>query len=77
MMPFSTVSNVGFQKMLHAFEPQYVLPDRKTITQHYMPEIYEQVKSNQSNEMSLVHFSLTRDARTSRANHSYITHTVH
>ena len=40
MMPFSTVTNVGFQKMLYTFEPRCVLPDRKTITQHYMPEIY-------------------------------------
>ena len=79
MMPFSTVSNVGFQKILHTFEPRYVLPDRKTITQHYMPEIYEQVKSNVTEAMKrdLVYFSLTTDAWTSRANHSYITHTVH
>ena len=75
----STVSNVGFQRMLHTFEPRYVLPDRKTITQHYMPEIYQQVKTNVTEAMKrgLVYFSLTTDAWTSKANHSYITHTVH
>ena len=44
MMPFRTVNNEGFQKMLHTFEPRYVLPDRKTLTQHYMPEMYEREK---------------------------------
>ena len=28
MIPFNTVTNVDFQKMLRTFEPQYVLPDR-------------------------------------------------
>ena len=75
-MPLSTVINVGFQKMLHTFETQYVLPNRKTIIQHYMPEIHEQVKTNVTAAMKqgLVYFSLTTDALTSRANHSYITH---
>ena len=77
-MPFSTVSNVGFQKMLHTFEPRYVLPDGKTITQHYMPEIHEQVKSSVTEAMKrgLVYFSLTTDTWMFRANHSYIMHTV-
>jgi len=42
MIPLSTVNNVGFQKMLNTFEPYYVLPDRKAITHHYMPEMYKQ-----------------------------------
>ena len=35
----------------------------KTIIQHYMPEIYEQVKSNVTEAMKrgLVYFSLTTD----------------
>ena len=79
MMPFSTVNNIGFQKMLNTFEPRYVLPDRKAITHNYMPEMYAQVKTNVTTAMKrgLVYFSLTTDAWTSRANHSYITHTVH
>ena len=79
MMPFSTVSNVGFQRMLRTFEPRYVLLDRKTITNHYMPEIHEKVKRSMKKTMQqgLTYFSLTTDAWTSRANHSYVTHTVH
>ena len=79
MMPFSTVNNVGFQKMLHTFEPLYVLPDRKAITQHYIPEIFEHMKANviQAMKQGVVYFSLTTDAWTFRANHSYSMHTVH
>ena len=79
MMPFSTVSNKGFQDMLHTFEPRYVLPDRKTITQHYMPDMYqrEKMKITRAMEKDLIFFSITTDGWTSRANHSYITHTVH
>ena len=60
MMPFSTVNNIGFQKMLNTFEPQYVLPDRKVITHNYMPEMYAQVKTNVTTAMKrgLVYFSL-------------------
>ena len=79
MRPFSTVSNEGFKDMLKTFEPRYVLPDRKTITQHYMPEIYSQEKTKitQAIKNGLCFFSITTDGWTSRANHSYITHTVH
>ena len=44
-----------------------------------MPEIHEKVKSKMTEAMQrgLTYFSLTTDAWTSRANHSYVTHTVH
>ena len=79
MMPFSTVSNKGFKDMLHTFEPRYILPDRKTITQRYMPEMYqkEKAKITKAMEEGLLFFSITTDGWTSRANHSYITHTIH
>ena len=32
MLPISITSNCGFRNMLHAFEPRFVLPDRKTFT---------------------------------------------
>ena len=58
MMPFSTINNIGFQKMLNTFEPRYVLPDRKAITHNYMPEMYAQVKTNVTTAMKrgLVYF---------------------
>jgi len=55
------------------------LLDRKIITNHCMPEIHEKVKYKMTETMQrgLTYFSLTTDAWTSRANHSYVTHTVH
>jgi len=78
MMLYSTVSNIGFQRILCNFEPRYVLPDRKTITNHYIPAMHEnESKVTKSMQQDLVYFLLTTDAWTSRANHSHVTHTVH
>ena len=79
MLPFSTVNNVGFRKMLYTFEPRYVLPDRKAFSHHYIPEIYEKERLRIANAMKqgVKYFSVTTDGWTSRANHSYITHTIH
>ena len=79
MLSISITSNCCFRSMLHAFEPRFVLPDRKTFTQHYLPELYESERTRIANAMKygLKYFSLTTDGWTSRANHSYIAHTVH
>jgi len=79
MLPISIVNNVGFRAMLHTFEPRYVVPDRKTFSQNYIPEIYQSEKARIAAAMArgLKNFSLTTDGWTSRANHSYITHTIH
>ena len=79
MLPISIVNNIGFRAMLHTFEPKYVLPDRKTFCQHYIPEMYEDERTKivKAMEHGLKYFPLTSDGWTSRANHSYITHTVH
>jgi len=78
MMPFSTVCNVGFQKMLRTFEPRYVLPDRKTTTNHYMPEIHEKVKNKMAEDMQqdLTYFCLTTGAWISRANGTHAVHYI-
>ena len=65
--------------MLHTFEPRYIVPDRKTFSQNYIPEMYQCEKTRIVGTMKrgLKNFSLTTDGWTSRANHSYISHTVH
>ena len=65
--------------MLHTFEPRYVLPDRKAINHHYMPEMYRQIKIKITEAMKqgLLYFPLTTNAWTSRASNSYVMHTVH
>jgi len=56
-----------------------MIPDRKTFSQNYIPEIYQSEKSKDCciNGTWSKMFSLTTDGWTSWANHSYITHTVH
>ena len=34
----SIMNNFGFQVMLHTFEPRYMIPDRKTFSQNYIPD---------------------------------------
>ena len=79
MLPVSITSKACFLNTLHTFEPRFVLPDRKTLTQHYLPELYESERARIATALkcSLKYFLLTTDGWTSRANHSYITHTIH
>ena len=78
MIPLSTVNNKGFRHMFKAFEPRYIQPDRKILTQHYLPEMYEREKERIVESMKdLCYFSLTTDGWTSRATEGYIAHTVH
>ena len=67
MMPFSTVNNEGLRHMLHTFEQRYALPDRKTITQHYMPEMYEREKEKIKDAMGkgMQFFAVTTNGWTS------------
>ena len=65
--------------MLQAFEPRYIPPDRKALSTHYMVELYQREKSKITGQISkgMSHFAITTDAWSSRANHSYISCTVH
>ena len=38
--PLDTVNDKGFRHLLSSLEPRYTPPDRKTITNHYLPELY-------------------------------------
>jgi len=79
MLPFDAVTDPGFRHMLHTFEPRYIPPDRTTIARHYMPELYEREKEKVVSAMAsgLQHFAITTDGWSSRANHSYVSLTVH
>ena len=79
MLPFDCVNDSGFRHMLHTFEPRYVPPDRSTITRHYMPELYDQEKTKVTEAIAteLQYFAFTSDGWSSRANHSYISLTIH
>ncbi|KAJ8870700.1 hypothetical protein PR048_029725 [Dryococelus australis] len=44
--PFSVVEESGFRSFVAALNPQYSLPDRKTITDSMLPALYEKLKTN-------------------------------
>ena len=77
--PFDTVNGAGFQKLVHDLEPRYKLPDRKTISTTYMPQIYKSKKEAIQLELhtSCKEFSFTTDMWSSRATHSYVSFTLH
>jgi len=55
--------------MLHTFEPRYVVPDRKTFSKNYIPEICQNEKARATAmARGLKNFSLTTYGWTSCAN---------
>ena len=77
--PLSTVNDKGFLHMLKEFEPRYSPPDRTTITRHYLPELYAKEKEKICKPISggLQWYAVTCDGWSSRANHSYLSLTLH
>ena len=76
MLPISIVNNMGFRAMLYTFEPRYMIPDKKTLSQNYIPEIHQSEKARIAASMARGLKNFTH-GWTFQANHSYITHTVH
>ena len=78
-LPLDSVNDPGFRFMLRAFKPRYMPPDRKTLSTHYMVQLYEREKSKIVDQIGtgMNNFAITTDAWSSRAGHSYITCTVH
>ena len=79
MLTYDTVTDPGFRHMLHTFEPRYVPPDETTIARHYIPLLYEREKAKVTSAMAsgLQLFAIASDGWSSRANHSYVSLTVH
>ena len=76
--PLNTVYDKGFRHLLTSFAPRYVPPDRKAITNRYLPDLYVQQKERISKEMAQAsYFAVTTDGWTSRANEWYLSHTDH
>ena len=69
----------GFQKMLKVFKPRYAVPDQITFSRHYLPSLYHKQKAIVIEKMAsgLKHFAITTDCWTSRAQHSFMSLTVH
>ena len=65
--------------MLKEFEPRYSPPDRTTITQHYLPELYAKEREKICKQISggLHWYAVACDEWSSRANHSYLSVILH
>ena len=78
MQPIDTINDTGFRKMLKQFEPRYIPPDRKTVSNKYLPEMLQTEKNRVQKLLeSALFFACTTDLWTSRAHHAYISVTVH
>ena len=78
MQPLDTVNDTGFRTMLKKFEPRYIPPDRKTLSTHYLPQLYRAETDRVKKLLDPISsYSCTTDMWTSRAQHAYISLTVH
>ncbi|XP_039605909.1 zinc finger BED domain-containing protein 4-like [Polypterus senegalus] len=76
--PFSIVENRGFTTFVHALNPMYVLPSRKTLSQTIIPHLYNKERplwQDRVKKASAV--CLTTDCWTSRTTCSYMSVTCH
>ena len=78
MQPYQTVNDPGFQHLLHSFDQKYHPSDRKTLSNNYIPKLYDREKECVRNALTSVNsFALTTDIWTSRHNQAYTGLTVH
>ena len=78
LRPFSIVGNEVFRCLLNVLEPRYIPPSRPYIADNILPKLFNQVKSQVSEEVKKVDsIALTTDSWTSRATQSYTTITAH
>ena len=62
MLPFDTVNSPGFRHLVNTFESQYQPPDRKTISNHYMQNLYEREKARVQQQLNHVEwYAITTD----------------
>lgn len=78
-LPYSVVTNKGFQRLMTKVVPQYTIPGRKYFTEKIVPDIYERLVRVIKNKLvDLHHVSLTSDLWTcSHTNESFISFTGH
>jgi len=78
MQPFSIVSDEGFRQFVAALDPSYSLPDRKTLTQEFLPNTYRDVVDKVRGLLAEADaVTLTTDGWTSMTTEGYIAVTAH
>lgn len=78
LQPFNIVNNRGFKRFVQTLDPRYKLPDRHTLSNEMLPQMYDLAKTKLKALLSEIkHISLTTDMWTSITGDSYITVTSH
>ena len=54
LQPLSVVDDPGFTELLHAFDPRYTLPSRRTVRDVLLPNVYSKTKDALKNILSKV-----------------------
>lgn len=78
-LPYSIVTNKGFQRLMSKIVPQYTIPGRKYFTDNIVPDIYNRIVTVIKNKLEGVSYiSTTSDLWTcSHTNKSFISFTGH
>ncbi|XP_060806471.1 E3 SUMO-protein ligase ZBED1-like [Amyelois transitella] len=78
IQPLQIVENKGFINFVRTLHADYILPDRKTLSERYLPQQYQLARSSLADKLEDVkNLALTTDMWTSDSNKSYLTVTVH
>ncbi|XP_056269527.1 zinc finger BED domain-containing protein 4-like [Pseudoliparis swirei] len=76
--PFSVVDDKGFRRFIHALNPMYAIPSRKTVSQGIIPGLYDRERATlQERVKKATAVCLTTDSWTSRTTTSYLSVTCH
>ena len=79
IQPLYTLEKPGFQQLVSKLNPKYNLPSRKYFTETEIPRLYNEVRDTivKPKLTEIMYFAATTDLWTSRANHPYLSLTVH
>lgn len=76
--PFSVVDDRGFRRFIHALNPAYAIPSRKTLSQKIISGLYDRERASlQERVRNATAVCLTTDSWTSRTTTSYLSVTFH
>ncbi|XP_077155210.1 E3 SUMO-protein ligase ZBED1-like [Ranitomeya variabilis] len=76
--PLTIVEDKGFKSFVHALNPVYALPTRKTLSQTLIPKLYERERASLQGKVQMAAaVCLTTDCWTSRATTSFMSVTCH
>lgn len=72
--PFSIVNDIGFREYTHALNPNYEIPDRKTLSVTLLPKVYEKRLAELKSfvQLNAKSVCITIDYWTSRTMDSYM-----